>query len=230
MTDAFHTETWPTYAEDQRKDLFWYERLWGVLLNRLENQSTPNTMGLGLLDYGCGPGFLVALAHRRGWPASGYDPSAKARADALDINNIKVLPEPDFRTFYGCVVMTEVLEHIQNPEHALHEAWKLLAHNGLLAISVPNDDNPLQSSGAKQPWVHDSHLHYLNPKSLRRLVENAGFDVTWQGSSFPVEVLLAIPFMPRKWAWKLSRLWPAPPVLWRFNIGRHALLVARKKS
>lgn len=226
--DDLFTKVHSNYFETQKRDLKHYERLWRVLLRRL---------GLPcgrLLDFGSGPGFLLALAKRLGWEAYGEEPSRVARLHAWDLGVVSAPNAADFGPFRACI-STEVLEHLDAPKSELERIWSLLEPGGLLAISVPNDGtngrgNPLQRLfwGKKKPWLHHTHKHYWGPRTFLLLVESAGFKVTWQGTSFPVELLLVLP-IPRNLAWKLSRLWPAPPLLWRLGIGRHNLLVARKK-
>lgn len=236
--DDLYTKVWPEYIEIQRKDLFWYERLWGVLLRQLEKRQRRRL----LLDVGCGPGFLMRFAHHRGWSVVGVEPSNVAATHArylgedlsypaiahwfIVVPKVEILPDD----WYPAVISTEVLEHLEQPLAALLEWRDHLTHDGLLAISVPNDGNPLQRLfwGRKKPWIHHTHKSYFNMKSLCSLLEEAGFKVVWRRTSFPVEILLAIPFMKRNWAWKMSRVWPAPPFLWRFGIGRHLLVVAKK--
>lgn len=224
--DDLYTKVWPDYFETQRKDLWYYERLWVVLLRQLEMRKGED---LGLIEFGSGPGFLLALAERRGWDAVGIEPSPVARSHAARLG---VWSREDNRglCYRRSAIATEVLEHVEDPRETLLEWSRSLCGSGVIALSVPNDNNPLQRLfwGRKKPWIHPTHRSYFNPKSLKALVESCGFKVVWQRTSFPVELLLVIPFLPRKWAWKLSRLWPAPPLLWRFNIGRHCLLVARK--
>ncbi len=217
-------EELPEYFEVQRKDLFWYERLWAVLLRQLEKR----TEGRGLVEFGSGPGFLLAQAARRGWSAFGIEPSDIARQHALTLD---VLSVSQIYPGHKCeaAIATEVLEHVDVVGETLL-AWRdVLQTGGLLALSVPNDNNPLQRLfwGKSKPWITPLHRRYYTSKRLREDLESAGFEVVWQRTSFPVELLLVLP-IPRKWAWKLSRVWPAPPFLWRFGIGRHVLMVARK--
>lgn len=244
MGDELYRDVWPQYAQTQQKDLFWYERLWRVLLSRLDRSQGR------LLDWGSGPGFLLKLAEREGFDAYGEEESALARQHARDLGAAS-FQDASFLRPYGSIISTEVLEHVKAPRAELERLWTLLKPGGLLALSVPNDGkngrgNPLQRlfgsllaprgqerggliqcGDRTKPWIHHTHLNYWSPDSLKELVESAGFEVVWQRTSFPVELLLVLP-IPRKWAWKLSRLWPAPPLLWRWGIGRHCLLVARK--
>jgi len=249
QADRLYTDVWPDYFETQRRDLWYYERLWLVLLRQLETR-TPIRV---LTDFGSGPGFLLKLAQRRFWSTLGIEPSKLARehASSIGVSSVSPMTAANFPMAFGTCeagIATEVLEHCDDAEAALREWRGYIRSGGHLALSVPNDNNPLQrlfgrllaprksdSGGLIQcedrsrPWIHHTHKHYFNLKSLRELLERCGFEVVWQRTSFPVELLLVLP-IPRKWAWKLSRLWPAPPFLWRLHIGRHCLVVARKKS
>lgn len=230
--DDLYNKFHPGYFETQKRDLWFYERLWSVLLRQLGKRSSRPT----LIEFGSGPGFLLALAKRYGWHAVGEEPSAVARRHADKLGVFSTDRGHFVHSRFGSAIATEVLEHVDYPFESLCEWSAKLVDGGYLAISVPNDNNPLQrlfgrwiSPDRKTPkhWIHPTHKSYFTPRKLRELVEAAGFDVVWQRTSFPVELLLALP-IPRKLAWKLSRLWPAPPLLWRLNIGRHILLVAKK--
>lgn len=223
--DALYRDVWPEYFETQRRDLYWYERLWSVLLRQLELR----TEGRRLVEFGSGPGFLLQLARKRGWDPVGVEPSPLARQHSVELGFLTLeKANPDLAENAG--ISTEVLEHVDDPGVTLAEWREALAPRGLLALSVPNDDNPLQglfSGLGEQPWVHHTHKHYFNPQSLKRLVNAAGFRTVWLRTSSPTELLLRLP-ISRHLAWKLHRVWPAPPLLWRLNVGRHVLLVAQK--
>lgn len=232
--DYLYKVCWPDYFETQRKDLWYYERLWSVLLRQLEKRHPYRS----LIEFGSGPGFLLQLAGRRGWDAVGEEPSQVARDHARSLG----VTSADLG-FWLCqqsaAIATEVLEHVDNPYQELQKWREAIIPGGFLSLSAPNDNNPLQrlfgkwiSPDRKTPkhWIHPTHKSYFNPRSLKQLVESCGFEVVWQRTSFPVEILLAIPFLPRKWSWKLSRLWPAPPFLWRLGLGRHCLLVAARRD
>jgi SAM-dependent methyltransferase len=222
--DELYSVVWPSYFETQRRDLWFYRRLWAVLLRELEKRQEKGF----LIEFGSGPGFLLKQADDRGWIARGEEPSELARTHAESLGATSG-PLGHWVSLADAAIATEVLEHMDDPAVTLRSWWTRLSVGAHLALSVPNDNNPLQRLfwGKKKPWLHHTHKSYFNPKSLRALVEACGFRVVWQRTSFPVELLLVLP-MPRKWAWKLSRLWPAPPLLWRFGIGRHCLLIARK--
>lgn len=230
--DDLYLKVHPDYFSTQRKDLFWYERLWGVLLAQLEKR----VGGRMLIEFGSGPGFMLKLAQRRGWDAYGEEPSAVARAHTKRIGATSA--EPGFWVWQSDAgIATEVLEHVEDPLATLIQWRDAIVQGGFLALSVPNDGNPLQrlfgkriSPDGKTPrwWIHPTHKSHFNHRSLRELLEMASFKVVWQRTSFPVELLLVIPGIPRKWAWKLSRVWPAPPLLWRWGVGRHCLVIAKK--
>lgn len=231
-TDYLYEVCHPDYFEVQTRDLFWYERLWMVLLRQLEGQHPQRT----LIEWGSGPGNLLEMASKRGWWGVGIEPSEVARKQAKSIG-VDSSPLYNGHSLFRHSIATEVLEHVEDPLHELIKWRGALLQGGYLALSVPNDNNPLQrlfgrwiSKNRKTPkfWIDPTHRSYFNMKSLCALLEEAGFRVVWRRTSFPVEILLAIPFLKRNWAWKLSRVWPAPPLLWRFGIGRHLLVVAKK--
>lgn len=218
--DKLYAEVWPDYFTRQARDIFWYERLWAVLLRQLERR----TDGRTLIEFGSGPGFLLAQATRRGWSALGEEPSSLARDHAKRLGAFSA--EPGFwvcRSAAG--IATEVLEHVDDPLVTLNEWRDAIEPGGLLALSVPNDNNPLQRL-FRRSWLHPTHKRYYSMRTLTADLEATGFEVIWKRTSFPVELLLALPIKPNL-AWKLSRIWPAPPLLWRFGIGRHCLVVAK---
>ena len=136
-----------------------------------------------LLDVGCGRGDLAAAFARRGWRASGIEPSleacAVARAQGVDahagtLESVE-LPEASF----DAVVMRHSLEHLHNPLATLGKVFGLLRTGGLLAISVPNFASwERRRFGAA--WFHldlPRHRTHFTPRSLRRALETAGFEV-----------------------------------------------------
>lgn len=77
------------------------------------------------------------------------------------------------------VTMYAVLEHVRDPKFVVAEAFRILVSGGNLAIDVPNIRS-LYHSVARSHWlwlIPPAHLQYFTPRSLRRLLETAGFEV-----------------------------------------------------
>ena len=89
------------------------------------------------------------------------------------------------------VILSEVLEHTKSPEQVLDEAKRILDWNSYLIVSVPYDTNlslwkPLFTlqciywgniKGSKYYKQHCGHIHHFSPASLKRILEDAGFDI-----------------------------------------------------
>jgi SAM-dependent methyltransferase len=98
---------------------------------------------LTILDVGCGNGSQLAVPlAESGYQVTGVDPHLpsieRGRNFARAINFIhgplSELPPREF----DCVVISEVLEHLDTPEVLLAMALPYLAQSGILIITVPN--------------------------------------------------------------------------------------------
>ena len=146
-------------------------------------------------DVGCGDGQTYA-----GWVAersvsyTGFDISANAvelaRSRGLDAHVVESadrLPAEDGA--FDLVICNEVLEHLFDPLSALREARRVLAPGGRLIATVPNVAywrrrldlagfgrwNPGgDDRSVTEPW-RDPHLRFFTPRTLRVVLERAGF-------------------------------------------------------
>ena len=74
--------------------------------------------GARVLEIGCGEGILLAELRRAGFDVTGAEASESA-STAARAAGLKVVtgyfPHPDVRGPFDCVVMSQVLEHLENP-------------------------------------------------------------------------------------------------------------------
>ena len=77
------------------------------------------------------------------------------------------IPKPN--DHYDIVVLTQVLEHVPDPQATLSEIYRVLKPNGKLLISVPLN-GPLHG----EPWHFFQFTHY----GLNQLALNTGFHIT----------------------------------------------------
>ncbi|HEV3479799.1 MAG TPA: class I SAM-dependent methyltransferase, partial [Gaiellaceae bacterium] len=72
------------------------------------------------------------------------------------------------------VLLSEVIEHLREPERAIAEAARVLRPGGVLAVSTPSRFSPLNLAYAVKRRVRryafNEHLHEFTPRSFRRLV------------------------------------------------------------
>jgi 2-polyprenyl-3-methyl-5-hydroxy-6-metoxy-1,4-benzoquinol methylase len=102
-----------------------------------------------VLDLGSGPGVLAEKLKGRVKEVVCKDLSSFAvdtcknkgfEAEQFDVVNDKV-PNNEMGT-YDCVIMTEVLEHIEDPAPVIKKIYSFLRKGGLALISVPDDRLP----------------------------------------------------------------------------------------
>ena len=123
--------------------------------------------GRTVLDAGCGVGYGTAMLARAGaGEAVGLDLSAEAiEAGARDAlanasfvaGDVHALPFEAGR--FDVVVCFEVIEHVEGQDGVIAELARVLAPDGVLAISSPNRD--------VYPAGNPHHLHEYAPEELR---------------------------------------------------------------
>jgi 2-polyprenyl-3-methyl-5-hydroxy-6-metoxy-1,4-benzoquinol methylase len=136
-----------------------------------------------LLDVGCSTGSFLAAAKRAGFvDVQGVDiaqPSVEfARRQGLTAHvgdfTHSIFPTAQF----DVITMWATLEHLANPRDFVNEAYRVLRVGGVLAVSVPSIDSLTQIIlGRKYRYVSVNHLNYFDRRTMRRLLENAGFRV-----------------------------------------------------
>src|SRR5215216_546517 len=146
-----------------------------------------------ICDYGAGAGNLLAAAARQNRQVCGVEIGASARANlhakgfhvVSDITELNVKPE--------VVSMVHVLEHTDSPRNTLIAIRESLARDGFIYIEVPNANSlraRLAESFLKPVWGHTPvrflaypiHLFYFHSRSLRHVVERAGFEILEMGT------------------------------------------------
>lgn len=119
---------------------------------RIIEETNPQT-GEAIIDLGCGTGYYLYLLSNLplNLKLTGFDNDKKALEEArlLLFNNESInfimgdmhkMPFKD--KSFDKIVMSEVLEHVENDEQALKEVYRILKPNGILVISVPSINYP----------------------------------------------------------------------------------------
>jgi 2-polyprenyl-3-methyl-5-hydroxy-6-metoxy-1,4-benzoquinol methylase len=168
------------------------------VVRRLEDVVSPGR----LLDVGAGPGFLVAVARRRGWDAFGIDMNPWAAGYArreLDVEvRTQTIEESSFRPGeFDAVTMMDLLEHLPDPGPHVAKAATITRRGGALAILTPNAGSLVSRlMGARWPEIQRApeHLVLFSVSGLSQLLERNGFEVvSWHsvGKRSSVATLLA---------------------------------------
>ena len=127
--------------------------------------------GRAVLDAGCGVGYGTALLAAAGAAeAVGIDVSREsveaARTGAPDnasfvVGDVHALPFDEGR--FGLVVCFEVIEHVEDRDAVLGELARVLAPDGVLALSSPHR--------GVYPAGNPHHRHEYEPEELRAALE-----------------------------------------------------------
>ncbi len=167
-------------------------RLYFWLLNDLSqpvpaavSARLPNTAteaGPQALEIGCATGRYLRRLQEDGWEVTGVEPgkrpAAIARAAGLNVHcgflESAALPEGGF----DLAAAWMVIEHVPDPRDTLTRLFRLLRPGGQLLISIPNAGcwEPAVFGRFWYVWELPRHLHHFTPASIRRLLEQCGFE------------------------------------------------------
>jgi ubiquinone/menaquinone biosynthesis C-methylase UbiE len=142
------------------------------------------------LDVGCGEGYMLVNAHKRGWIPFGIDISdnrvAEAKAENITFINSDLLNARFPGNFFDAIYMDSVLEHVTNPMESLKELNRIMAPGGILYIGIPNEDSLVNDvrqliyniSGKKvsarlRPFETPYHVSGFNKKSIKFAISKA---------------------------------------------------------
>ena len=93
-----------------------------------------------------------------------------------------LLPGPEHRGRFDLLVLVDVLQFAPKPLEFLREAALALAPGGRLYIEVPDESRMALRAAARRALglyrgnpLHHGHINFFTPRSLRRLLREAGF-------------------------------------------------------
>jgi len=138
--------------------------------------------GKRLLDVGCHIGVFVDVAQQHGWDAWGVEPShwaaEQAQAAGLKVVNGTLATSGFPDASFDVITLWDVIEHVPNPKRELLQVHRLLKPRGVVVIHTIDIESPFaRIMGHRWPWLMEMHLYYFSPRTLRRMVEEIGFEV-----------------------------------------------------
>ncbi len=133
-----------------------------------------------LLDVGCGHGLLLDEARRRDYDVEGLELSRDAARHAHERLDLNVREHPledaaldDER--YDAIVLTDVLEHLEDPVGALARCTRLLAPGGALLVVTPDPASRTARRAGRRWWGYlPAHLCLVPRATLRELITAGG--------------------------------------------------------
>ncbi len=147
-----------------------------------------------LLDIGCFVGYFIQLAKIKKWNAVGIEPSKWARSIAKDrgltIIGTNIETTLLKKNTYDVITLWDVIEHLPNPRNIIKKIHGLLKSDGIVAIGTPNIESVFAKIlKSKNPYLIRMHLLFFSPYTLKKLLQEEGFEVifkTTYGRVFPL--------------------------------------------
>lgn len=159
------------------------QRIKNLTFHKRFNEIEKYKSGGRFLDVGCAMGFSLEVAQERNWEPHGVEISeysstiAKKKFGKAVFNGR--LEEANFESeSFDVILMSDLLEHVPNPNLILIEARRILKPGGLIAITTPNIAS-VSSILMKEQWVNIKfeHLFYFSPTTIKLLLEKNNFYV-----------------------------------------------------
>lgn len=149
--------------------------------NQLLDKFEPYRKTNKILDFGCGTGYFLIEAKKRGWEVYGVELSQEAIKQCVQKN---ISTSKDIihilgyeKEMFDVIVSIEVLEHINNPNEELTNFRSILRKGGLVYVTTPNFNSVLRHYlKAKYNIIkYPEHLTYYTPATLKKVFEINGF-------------------------------------------------------
>ncbi len=154
----------------------------GILRSQV-NPIIPYRGGGKLLDVGCGNGDFLRLVRTAGWDTYGVDVDIKALKAAKNGYHKLICGTLDsigFSSFhFDAITILNVLEHCHDPLQVLKNCNRILKHDGIIVVCVPNFEC-LELKIFEADWMgiqNPLHLFHFNLITLSEMLKCAGFEI-----------------------------------------------------
>lgn len=174
-----------------------------------------------VLDVGCGTGAFAMEMRDRGWDVAVTEINDavldRMRTRGMEAKRPDEAMRDGFDGPFDIITAWHVLEHIEHPVALAKWAHENLKRGGIFQVTVPNVES-WQAKMFGEHWLHldvPRHRYHFTPGTLRRLVNDAGFEIV-HSTTFAFEYDL--------FGWiqgALNRVCTRPNVLFEKITARH---------
>ncbi len=136
-----------------------------------------------ILDVGTAGGSFLKVARDDGWEVEGVEPNkwlcnwSKEHYN-LDIKQGTIYDQKFKDNEFDVVTLWDVLEHVTEPKKTLEECNRIIKKDGLLVVNYPDVGSAVAKLMGKR-WIFylSVHLFYFDKKTIRKILEETGFEV-----------------------------------------------------
>ncbi|MBN2459216.1 class I SAM-dependent methyltransferase [Candidatus Woesearchaeota archaeon] len=123
-----------------------------------------------ILEIGCGYGEAIRFWHKKGYDITGVEPdkhsceriNRKVGKGIAYCGSIELFKS---RQKYDLIIMSHVLEHLENLPGFFKTTDKLLKKDSAIFVEVPNCEHKLTLEDSRS---NPAHLHHFTSKSLKK--------------------------------------------------------------
>lgn len=150
--------------------------------NELLDKLEPFKKTKRILDVGCGIGYFLDEAKKRGWEVYGTELSQGSAKICIE-KGIKIhegaLETANYNSeMFDVITSFEVIEHINNPQTELKNFNLILRPGGVVYVTTPNYNSllRLRLKGLYNVITYPEHLSYYTPKTIAKIFKTFGFN------------------------------------------------------
>jgi 2-polyprenyl-3-methyl-5-hydroxy-6-metoxy-1,4-benzoquinol methylase len=135
-----------------------------------------------IIDVGCGIGYFLDEAKKRGWEVYGTEFTDEAvdicSAKGINLHQGKLDSSNYDSGMFDIITSFEVLEHINNPIEELNNFNHIIRKGGLVYLTTPNFNSLLRYrlKSAYNVICYPEHLSYYTPRTLKKVFKLCGFN------------------------------------------------------
>jgi 2-polyprenyl-3-methyl-5-hydroxy-6-metoxy-1,4-benzoquinol methylase len=150
-----------------------------------------------------------------------------------DLERIVTLPKN-----LDAIVLADVLEHLRDPAAILRMAHRSLNRDGHIFVSVPNIANVTIRLGLlfgvftyrDRGILDHTHVRFYTARTIRREIENAGFEIVHaKGSAVPVRLIVGR-YVPDAVLKPIESALAAGTQAWKSLLAYQMIIVARPRA
>lgn len=182
-SDAPRERGYADYTRDEKLYLRTFRRRM-----RFVRRQLPAGTRWKVLDVGCAAGFFLRVAREAGHDVYGVELSEPIAREArrhlgdahVHVGMLDGARGPGFeRGSFDLVTLWDVVEHVPDPQALLQQARAMLRPGGVLILETQNVTSRFaRLLGPRwHHYKHAEHLYHFDPRTIRELLAQAGFQV-----------------------------------------------------